>query len=95
MKYQKKLQLYSPQNNPLTRCFHNGISKYYKVANLTESVREINNQKICEDIMAIYFATKKHCGTPKNYQELPAQGCHIRFKLVYSEEYLYLAFVQL
>ena len=57
-------------------------STYYKVANRTESARDIENQKLDADIMAIYFATKRRYGAPKIHQELLEQGWHVSLKRV-------------
>ncbi len=57
-------------------------STYYKVANRTESARDIENQKLDADIMAIYFATKRRYGAPKIHQELLVQGWHVSLKRV-------------
>lgn len=57
-------------------------STYYKVANRIESARDVENQKLDADIMAIYFATKRRYGAPKIHHELLGQGWHVSLKRV-------------
>ena len=57
-------------------------STYYKIINHTQSDRDIENNKLDADIMAIYFATKRRYGAPKNHLELFRQGWNVSLKRV-------------
>ena len=57
-------------------------STYYKVVNRTESARELENQKLDADILAIYFTTKRRYGAPKIHRELLGKGWHVSLKRV-------------
>lgn len=55
-------------------------STYYKYLNHKKSNRDVENQKLDEDILAIYYDTKRRYGAPKIHHELVEKGCHVGFK---------------
>ena len=57
-------------------------STYYKTVNHVMSARDSENQKLDEDIMTIYFDTKRRYGAPKIHQVLLTNGWHVSLKRV-------------
>lgn len=57
-------------------------STYYKSLNHVMSVRASENQKLDEDIMRIYFDTKRRYGAPEIHQVLLSKGWHVSLKQV-------------
>lgn len=57
-------------------------STYYKIINQVPSARDIENQNLDSDILAIYYATKRRYGAPKIYNDLLEKGWHVSLKRV-------------
>lgn len=57
-------------------------STYYKCLNHLKSNRDAENQKLDNDILAIYYDTKRRYGTPKIHHELLEKGWHVSLKRV-------------
>ena len=57
-------------------------STYYKSVNHVMSARDLENQKLDEDIMMIYFDSKRRYGAPKIYQVLLTMGWQVSLKRV-------------
>ena len=57
-------------------------STYYKSVNHVMSARDLENQKLDEDIMMIYFDSKRRYGAPKIYQVLLTMGWQVILKRV-------------
>ncbi len=57
-------------------------STYYKVANHKPSDRALENQKLDEAILEIYYDVKRRYGAPKLHQILLLNGWHISLKRV-------------
>lgn len=52
-------------------------STYYKYLNHVKSNRDVENQKLDNDILAIYYDTKRRYGAPKIHYELLENGWHV------------------
>ena len=57
-------------------------STYYKYLNHVKSNRDAENQKLDNDILAIYYDTKRRYGAPKIHHELLENGWHVSLKRV-------------
>ena len=57
-------------------------STYYKCLNHKKSDRDTENQKLDEDILAIYYDTKRRYGAPKIHHELLEKGWRVSLKRV-------------
>lgn len=57
-------------------------SIYYKCLNHKHSNRDTENQKLDEDILAIYYDTKRRYGAPKIHHELLEKGWYVSLKRV-------------
>lgn len=57
-------------------------STYYKYLNHVNSNRDAENQKLDNDILAIYYDTKRRYGAPKIHHELLENGWHVSLKRV-------------
>lgn len=57
-------------------------STYYKCLNHKTSNRDVENQKLDEDVLAIYYDTNRRYGTPKIHQALLKKGWHVILKRV-------------
>lgn len=57
-------------------------STYYKCLNHKPSNRDVENQKFDEDVLAIYYDTKRRYGAPKIHHALLEKGWHVSLKRV-------------
>lgn len=57
-------------------------STYYKALNHVMSKQDIDNQNLDNDILTIYYETKRRYGAPKIHQALLLQGWNISLKRV-------------
>lgn len=57
-------------------------STYYKCLNHKKSNRDVENQRLDEDILAIYYDIKRRYGAPKIHHELLEIGWNVRLKRV-------------
>ena len=57
-------------------------STYYKCLNRKPSNRDVENQKLDEDVLAIYYDTKRRYGAPKIQHALLEKGWHVSLKRV-------------
>jgi len=57
-------------------------STYYKYLNHKPSNRDNENQRLDEDILVIYYDTKRRYGAPKIHHELLEMGRHVSLKRV-------------
>lgn len=57
-------------------------STYYKCINHKKSNRDVENQRLDEDILAIYYDIKRRYGAPKIHHELLEIGWNVRLKRV-------------
>ena len=57
-------------------------STFYKCIHHVPSKREVENQKLDADILAIYYDTNCRYGTPKICDDLHDRGWHVSLKRV-------------
>ena len=57
-------------------------STYYKCLNHKKSNRDVENQRLDEDILEIYYDIKRRYGAPKIHHELLEIGWNVRLKRV-------------
>ena len=57
-------------------------STYYKCLNHVKSNRDTENRNLDDDIMTIYYDTKRCYGAPKIHRELLEKGWHVSLKRV-------------
>lgn len=57
-------------------------STYYKCINHKSSNRDEENKRLDEDILTIYYDTKRRYGAPKIHHELLVNGWHVSLKRV-------------